>query len=78
MLSYKGALEAEREAKQQRIAAGRWLRIDETKPRIASDEMLVRRVVAAAKEQSETFAALLHDYEVNRLFNAGVLYFERP
>ena len=78
MFSYKDAVEAEREAKQQRIAAGRWLRVDETKTLSPSDTMLVRRVVAAAADQSEIFAGLLRDYEVNKLFNAGVLYFERP
>ena len=78
MFTYKDAEEAAREAKRQMIAAGRWLRVDETKSLNPADTMLVRRVVAAATTQGEVFAGLLRDYEVNKLFNAGVLYFERP
>ena len=36
------------------------------------------RVLAAAKERGDTFIKLLGDYNVNRLFNSGALYFERP
>ncbi len=40
--------------------------------------MLLHRVKAAAAEQSATFDAMLSDLDVNRLFNDGALYFERP
>jgi hypothetical protein len=40
--------------------------------------MLLHRVKAAAAEQSATFDAILSDLDVNRLFNDGALYFERP
>lgn len=40
--------------------------------------MLLRRVRAAATERSELFARFLRDPDVNRLFNAKALYFERP
>jgi hypothetical protein len=59
-------------------AASRWLWVDETKALRPSDTMLVLRVVAAAADQGEPFAKLLGDYEVNKLFNAGVFYFARP
>lgn len=78
MLSYKDAVEAEREAKKQRLMAAHWLRADESKVQSASDQMLVRRFKAAAAEQSDVFDKLLRDYDVNRLFNVGALYFERP
>ena len=70
--------EAERMAKAQRIAAGRWLRVDESKVTSPKDMMLLHRVRAAAAEQSATFDAMLSDLDVNRLFNDGALYFEHP
>jgi hypothetical protein len=69
--------EAERLSKAQRIAAGRWLRVDESKAGSPKDMMLLHRVRAAAAERSEAFDAMLGDIDVNRLFNDGALYFER-
>jgi len=76
--SLPDAREAERLAKAQRIAAGRWLRVDETKITSPKDTMLLHRVRAAAAERSDEFDAMLRDRDVNRLFNDGALYFERP
>lgn len=69
--------EAERIAKAQRIAAGRYLRFDETKVASPKDMMLFHRFRAAAAEGSVTFDQMLHDRDVNRLFNHGAFYFER-
>jgi hypothetical protein len=77
-VSIPQAREAERNAKAQRLAAGRWLRVDETKISAPKDLMLLHRVRAAAAEGSETFDVMLRDRDVNRLFNSGALYFERP
>lgn len=70
--------EAERIAKAQRIAAGRHLGVDESKIASPKDMMLLHRVRAAAGEGSATFDQMLHDRDVNRLFNDGAFYFERP
>ena len=70
--------EAERIAKAQRIAAGRWLLVDESKVTSPKDTMLLHRVRAAAAEGSATFDEMLSDRDVSRLFNDGALYFERP
>ena len=78
MVSIADSREAERIAKAQRIAAGRYLRVDETKITSPKDTMLLHRVKAAAAERSGTFDVMLGDRDVNRLFNGGVLYFERP
>jgi hypothetical protein len=78
IISMSEAKEAERIAKAQRIAAGRWLRVDETKVNSPKDTMLLHRVRAAAADGSGVFDAMLHDMDVNRLFNDGALYFERP
>jgi hypothetical protein len=77
-VSLPDARKAERIAKAQRIAAGRWLRVDETKITSPKDTMLLHRVRAAAAEESEAFDGMLRDRDVNRLFNDGALYFERP
>ena len=69
--------EAARIAKAQRIAAGRWLRVDESKINSPKDMMLLRRVRAAAAEGSGAFDEMLRDRDVNRLFMDGALYFER-
>jgi hypothetical protein len=76
-VSLPAAREAERAAKAQRIAAGRWLRVDETKITSPKDTMLLHRVRATAAEGSEAFHTMLGDRDVNRLFNGGALYFER-
>ena len=76
-VSIPDAREAERTAKTQRIAAGRWLRVDETKITSPKDMMLLHRVRAAAAEGSEAFDTMLRDRDANRLFNDGALYFER-
>ena len=68
---------AERIAKAQRIAAGRWLQVDESKITSPKDMMLLHRVRAAAAEGSATFDQMLHDRDVNRLFNDGAIYFDR-
>jgi hypothetical protein len=70
--------EAERLSKAQRIAAGRWLRVDESKVTSPKDMMLLHRVRAAAAEQSGAFDVMLGDMDVNRLFNDGALSFARP
>ena len=69
--------EAERLSKTQRIAAGRWLRVDESKIASPKDMMLLHRVRAAAAEGSGVFDEMLRDRDVNRLFNDGALYFDR-
>jgi hypothetical protein len=45
------AKEAERVAKAQWIAAGRWLRVDESKVTSPKDTMLLHRVRAAAADR---------------------------
>jgi hypothetical protein len=77
IISMSEAKEAERNARAQRIAAGRWLRVDETKITAPKDTMLVHRVRAAAADGSGAFDEMLRDRDVNRLFNDGALYFER-
>jgi hypothetical protein len=77
-VSLPAAREAERNARAQRLAAGRWLRIDETKITAPKDMMLLHRVRAAAADRSDAFDPMLRDRDVNRLFNEGALYFERP
>jgi hypothetical protein len=69
--------EAERVAKAERIAAGRHLRVDESKVTSPKDMMLLHRVRAAAAEGSGVFDQMLGDRDVNQLFNDGALYFER-
>jgi hypothetical protein len=76
-ISMSEAIEAGKVAKAQRIAAGRWLRVDESKITSSKDMLLLRGVRAAAAEQSATFDAMLQDMDVNRLFNDGALYFDR-
>ena len=70
--------EAEGLSKVQRIQAGRWPRVDESKVSSPKDMMLLHRVRAAAAEQSATFDAMLSDLDVNRLFNDGAFWFEWP
>jgi hypothetical protein len=70
--------EAERIAKAQRVAEGRHLRVDESKITSPKDMMLLHRVRAAAAEGSGTFDVMLGDRDVNRLFNGGAIYIERP
>ena len=77
IISISEAKEAERVAKAQRITAGRWLRVDETKITSPKDTMLLHRVRASAAEGSGVFDEMLRDMDVNRLFNDGALYFER-
>ena len=69
--------EAERLSKAQRIAAGRWLRVDESKITSPKDMMLLHRARAAAADGSGAFDEMLRNRDVNRLFNDGALYFER-
>lgn len=77
-ISMPDVKEAERLSKVQRIQAGRWLHVDECKVTSPKDMMLLHRVRAAAEEQSATFDAMLSDPDVNRLFNDGAWFFERP
>ena len=77
IISIADVREAERLSKVQRIQAGRWLRVDESKITAPRDMMLLHRVKAAAAEQSTAFDAMLSDMEVNRLFNDGALSFGR-
>jgi hypothetical protein len=76
-ISMSEVREAERIAKAERIAAGRYLRVDESKITSPKDMMLLRRVRAAAAEGSGAFDEMLRDRDVNRLFMDGALYFER-
>ena len=76
-LSMSEAKEAERVAKAQRIAAARWLVVDENKITSPKDIMLLHRVRAAAAERSVAFDEMLQDRDVNRLFNDGAIYFDR-
>ena len=77
IVSMSDVKEAERVAKAQRIAAGRYLRVDETKIRSPKDMMLLHRVRAAAADGSGSFDVMLGDRDVNRLFNDGALYFQQ-
>jgi hypothetical protein len=77
-VSLPNAREAERNARAQRLAAARWLRVDESKIAAPKDMMLLHRVRAAASDRSDAFDTMLRDPDVNRLFNEGALYFERP
>lgn len=77
IISMSEAKEAERVSKAQRIAAGRWLHVDESKVTSPKDLMLLRRLRAAAAEGSGVFDEMLRDMDVNRLFNDGAFYFER-
>ena len=76
-ISVSEAKKAERVAKAQRIAAGRWLLVNESKVTSPKDIMLLHRVRAAAAEGSATFDAVLSDMDVNRLYNDGALNFGR-
>jgi hypothetical protein len=78
MISTTEAKQAERMCKADRMAAGRWLRVDETKVHSPKDMMLLHRVRAAAAEQSAAFDEMLRDRDVGLLFNDGALFFERP
>ena len=78
MLSMQEAREAEREAKNQRLNAARWLQIDESKAPSASEITTLRRIKAAAEERSDAFDRMLHDRDANRLFNLGAWYFAGP
>ena len=77
LISMSDARQAEREAKNQRLNAARWLQIDEAKAPSASDVMMLRRIKAAAEERSEAFDRMLEDRDANRLFNLGAWRFER-
>jgi hypothetical protein len=79
-ISMSDVKEAERIAKAQRIAAAKWLQVDESKVTSPKDMMFLHRVraAAAAAGSSNAFESLLRDRDVNRLFNDGALYFERP
>jgi hypothetical protein len=76
-VSMSDVKEAERIAKAQRIAAGKWLQVDESKVTPPKAMMLLHRVRAAAAEGSGVFDQILGDRDVNRLFNDGALYFDR-
>ncbi len=71
------AKEAERLSKQQRIDAGRWLLVDESKITSPKDMMYLHRVRAAAVERSDAFDAMLREPDVNRLLSEGAIYIER-
>lgn len=73
----KETMEAERLCKAERMAAGRWLKVDESKVHAPKDMMIVHRVRAAAADQSAAFDEMLRDRDVGRLFNEGVFYFDR-
>lgn len=78
IISMTEAIDAEKAARGERIAAGRFLQVDETKIASPKDMMLLHRVRAAAAEGSATFDGMLGDRDVNRLFNDGALSFARP
>jgi len=67
-VSLPAAREAEHFATAQRIAAGQWLRVDESKITAPKDTMLLHRVRAAAAEGSGAFDGMLRERDVNRLF----------
>ena len=77
LISMAEAKEAERVAKAERIAAGRWLRVDEGKASSPRDTMLLHRVRAVAAERTEAFDVMIRDMDFNRLFNEGAIYIER-
>lgn len=78
MVSVAEAREAERISKAQRIRNGLMMRVNESLAGTPADMMTARRVYAAAQAQDQAFDAMLRDRDVNRLFNEGVLYLERP
>jgi hypothetical protein len=78
LISSAEAREAETEARQQRIGLAHLLRADESKCLNSSDKMRVRRIMTAAAERSTTYDTLLSEYEAQRLFDCGALYFDRP
>lgn len=75
IISMTEAIEAERAAKAERIANGRFLQVDESKITSPKDMMLLHRVRAAAADRSAAFDEMLRDRDVNRLFNDRALYF---
>ena len=77
IVSMAESREAQRIAKAQRIAAGRWLQVDESKITSPKDMMLLHRVRAAAADGSGPFVEMLHEPEVNKLFNDGAISIER-
>lgn len=70
------AREAEQFARSQRLGFRNLLRIDESKAGSSAAIMVLRRMKAAA-ETGQGYDAMLADYDVNQLFNAGAIYFER-
>ena len=77
-ISASEAREAEHEARKQRLSLAHLLRADESKAPTSADIMRIRRIMAAAAERSATYDILLGEYEVQRLFNCGALYFVHP
>jgi hypothetical protein len=71
------ARDAEAEARKQRIGFAHLLRSDEAKAPTAADVMRIRRIIAAAAERNVTYDGMISDYETQRLFLCGALYFER-
>lgn len=68
-ISMSEVKDAERIAKAQRMAAGKWLQVDETKITSPKDMMLLHRVRAAVVEGSATFGKRLREPDINRMFN---------
>jgi hypothetical protein len=69
--------DAEHETHRQQLSFAHMLRIDESKASNSADIMILRRVRAAAMEKRAAYGSLLAERDVNRLFNAGAIYFER-
>jgi hypothetical protein len=76
-ISMSEVREAERIAKAERIAAGRYLRVDETKVTSPKAMMLLHRVRAAAADGSGVFDEMPGDRDVNRLLKDPALSFDR-
>ena len=78
IISMSEAKEAERVAKAQRIAAGRWLLVDESKIASPKDTMILHRVRAAAAEGSGVFDEMLRDRPWLRFVMGRNKFSKRP
>jgi hypothetical protein len=74
-ISAHEARQAENEARKQRIGFAHLLRADESKVTSAAGLMHLRRIMAAAVERSVAYDHMLSEYETQRLFDSGALYF---
>jgi hypothetical protein len=77
-ISAKDARTAELAARKQRFELAHLLRAYETRAPTSADVMRIRRVLAAAREQSISYDSMLGEPTTQRLFDCGALYFAHP